>query len=100
MHRALTVSFRVRASPHLKTQWSDRADVIGRGSKFASDSVLECLAAALNQSICAATVPTQIFRGYQRLEPGFDKALSAVLLASIPRFLYPVECLACERPRP
>jgi len=48
----------------------------------------------------AALVPPQIFRGYQWVEPAPNPAEAPFRLASIARFLYPVGCLACERPRP
>jgi hypothetical protein len=44
--------------------------------------------------------PVQIFRGYQWVEVPLGTGAGAFLLASIARFLYPIVCLACDRPRP
>jgi len=44
--------------------------------------------------------PVQIFRGYQWVEASAGTVKGAFLLASIARFLYPIVCLACDRPWP
>src|SRR5258706_14857988 len=60
-----------------------------------------CAIATLGPSRAGAgAAPLQILRGYQRVGGFPTPALRPFLLASIARFLYPIGCLASERPRP